>query len=83
MIAPGEEELMQAQERSKLPADEKQLHSLLMAEGDLAAGELDVPVEWLEKLAGEGRVCYLEQGLWIAVEQEEEYRTALESNAAG
>lgn len=77
LLSPGEEELAKVQERTKLPEDEKQLHSLLMAEGDLAAGELDIPVEWLEKLAKEGRVLYLEQGLWIAAEQEEEYRAAL------
>ena len=76
---PGIEELSEALIRKKLPENEKQLHSLLMTEGDLTAGELDVPVEWLEKLAGEGRALYLEQGLWIAAEQEEEYRLALET----
>lgn len=77
LIQPGERELSQVQERKRLPRDEKQLHSLLMTEGDLAAGELDVPVEWLESLAKEGRALYLEQGLWIAAEQETEYDTAL------
>lgn len=76
LIRPGDTELQEVQERSKLPQDEKQLHSLLMAEGDLAAGELDIPVEWLDSLAKEGRVLYLEQGLWIAAEQEEAYRAA-------
>lgn len=74
---PGEKELSDILAREKLPEDEKQLHSLLMAEGDLAAGELDVPVEWLESLARQGRAVYLEQGLWIAAEQEEEYGAAL------
>ncbi|MDE7258253.1 MAG: DEAD/DEAH box helicase, partial [Lachnospiraceae bacterium] len=77
LIQPGSQELMEVQERSRIPQDEKQLHSLLMTEGDLAAGELDIPVEWLESLAQEGRVRYLEQGLWIAAEQEEEYAVAL------
>ena len=77
LVRPGAEELSQVQERRKLPQDERQLHSLLMTEGDLAAGELEVPVEWLEVLAGEGRAVYLEQGLWIAAEQQEEYREAL------
>lgn len=80
LVLPGAEELSQVQERGKLPEDERQLHSLLMTEGDLAAGELEVPVEWLEKLAGEGRAVYLEQGLWIAAEQQEEYQAALESS---
>jgi len=78
LVRPGEAELSAVQERRKLPENEKQLHSLLMTEGDLAAGELDIPVEWLERLAAEGRAVYLEQGLWIAAEQQEEYRIALE-----
>ncbi|MCM1134088.1 MAG: DEAD/DEAH box helicase [Clostridium sp.] len=78
LLRPREKELASIGAREKLPGDEKQLHSLLMTEGDLAAGELDIPVEWLEKLAEEGRALYLEQGLWIAAEQEEEYREALE-----
>ena len=49
-----------------------------MTEGDLAAGDLDIPVEWLENLNKEGRVFYLEQGLWIAAEQEADYHGALE-----
>lgn len=77
LVRPGAAELSAVQERRRLPEDERQLHSLLMTEGDLAAGELDVPVEWLEKLAEEGRAVYLEQGLWIAAEQQEEYQSAL------
>ena len=81
LIQPGDRELSEVQERNRLPKDEKQLHSLLMTEGDLAAGELDIPVEWLDSLAKEGRVLYLEQGLWIAAEQEAEYIRALEGEA--
>lgn len=80
LLRPGRKELMEAQERDRflrLPEDEKQLHSLLMTEGDLAAGELDIPAEWLDSLAAQGRVLYLEQGLWIAAEQEAEYSAAL------
>lgn len=77
LIQPGGQELMEVQERQTLPKDEKQLHSLLMTEGDLAAGDLEIPVQWLENLAGAGRVLYLEQGLWIAAEQEEIYAQAL------
>lgn len=79
LLRPGVKELSQVQERGKLPQDEKQLHSLLMMEGDLAAGELEISVEWLEKLVAEGRGIYLEQGLWIAAEQQEEYQEALEN----
>lgn len=80
LIRPGNQELLAVQERRQLPKDEKQLHSLLMTEGDLAAGELDIPVQWLENLARAGRVVYLEQGLWIAAEQEEAYAAALDGS---
>ncbi len=79
LLQPGTHELAQVQARQKLPENEKQLHSLLMIEGDLAAGELDIPVEWLENLAKEERVIYLEQGLWIAAEHESDYNMVLET----
>ena len=72
LLRPDSRELIGIQVREKLPEDEKQLHSLLMTEGDLAAGELDIPPEGLDRLARGGRAVYLEQGLWIAAEQEEE-----------
>lgn len=81
LLQPGSQELMQVQERAReqrrLPRDARQLHALLMTEGDLAAGELEIPVEWLEQLAREGRVLYLEQGLWIAAEEEALYAQVL------
>lgn len=77
MIKPAAEELDKGWERRKLPENEEELHSLLMMEGDLAAGELHVPVEWLEGLAERGLALYLEPGLWIAAEHEKEYREAL------
>lgn len=80
MLRPGALELSQVQAREKLPKDEKQLHSLLMTEGDLAAGELDIPVEWLEHLSQKGRALYLEQGLWIAAEHRQAYQAALEND---
>ncbi|MBD5493494.1 MAG: DEAD/DEAH box helicase [Lachnospiraceae bacterium] len=82
LLQPDAQELMQVQKREKLPKDMNQLHSLLMTEGDLAAGELDIPADWLDGLAKDGRVLYLEQGLWIAAEQEEEYTEALGENEA-
>ena len=77
LITPEPEHLARVSERRQLPEDEKQLHSLLMIEGDLIAGELDVPIEWLETLARRGQALYIEPGLWIAAEQEERYRSAL------
>ncbi len=81
LVQPGSAELQAVQERGRLPQDEKQLHSLLMTEGDLAAGDMDIPVEWLDRLARDGRVLYLEQGVWIAAEQEEEYTAAFGAEA--
>lgn len=78
LLRPGAAELSAVQERGKLPENEQQTHSLLMTEGDLAAGELDIPIEWLETLAAQGRAVYLEQGIWIAAEQEAAYDAALE-----
>ena len=80
LLLPGSQELAQSQDRNKLPQNEKQLHSLLMTEGDLTAGDLEIPVEWLEILEREGRTFYLEQGLWIAAEHHEDYQKALEEN---
>jgi ATP-dependent Lhr-like helicase len=79
MIAPAPEQLALVSERRQLPKDEKQLHSLLMIEGDLMAGELDVPIEWLETLAKQEQAKYIEPGLWIAAEHEEKYAEALEA----
>jgi ATP-dependent Lhr-like helicase len=78
-IAPAPAQLVRVSERTRLPENEQQLHSLLMAEGDLLAGEADVPAAWLEKLAREGRVLYIDPGLWIAAEHGEEYAAALEA----
>ncbi len=76
-IPPAPEQLEKAAARLRGPQDEQQLHSLLMAEGDLVAGEVDAPVAWLESLAAHGRALYIEPGLWIAAEQEQLYREAL------
>ena len=78
MIQPAPEQLARVSGRFRLPEDEEQLHSLLMIEGDLIAGELDIPVEWLETLAAGGRTKYIEPGLWIAAEHVKEYSDALE-----
>ena len=61
----------------KMPDNEEELHSLLMMEGDLEAGELDIPAEWLDTLARQGLACYVEPGIWIAAEHEDEYMRAL------
>ena len=60
------------------PADEEQLHTLLMTSGDLVAGEAQIPYEWLDSLLRGGRVLYIEPGLWIAREEEGLYAAALE-----
>lgn len=85
-LKPGPEELKRQQERKKQPENAAELHSLLMIEGDLLAGELAVPVEWLEELTKEELALYVEPGLWIAAEHAQEYGRALseeDSEAAG
>lgn len=77
-MKPAPEELDKIAKRRKLPEDEDQLHSLLMMEGDLLAGELEVPVEWLELLIRQNQALYLEPGLWIAAEHQEEYEQMLQ-----
>ena len=77
LIVPAKEQLQKAEERRKLPDDEEQLHTLLMIEGDLTAGELEIPVEWLDHLARQDRALYVEPGVWIAAEQAELYEKAL------
>jgi ATP-dependent Lhr-like helicase len=71
-IKPSSEFLAKS-ERSRLPEDENALHSLLMIEGDLIAGEIDLPLKWFESLSAVGRAAYIEPGLWIAAEHAEEY----------
>ncbi|MGI5899840.1 MAG: DEAD/DEAH box helicase [Christensenellales bacterium] len=77
MIAPGKEQLEMVSERRITPKDMARLHSLLMAEGDMVAGEIDAPHEWFEDLAQQSRLVYIEPGLWICKEQEEQYGDAL------
>lgn len=78
LITPDAYQLERVQERRKLPEDAKQLHSMLMIEGDLVAGEVDVPVDWLQFLLKNEQVSYIEPGLWIASEQLQLYEDALQ-----
>lgn len=77
MIRPTGQSLDLVAQRQRLPHDADQLHALLMTEGDLAAGELPVPVEWFETLAARNRAAYIEPGLWIAAEHLPDYADAL------
>ena len=75
-LKPNPKQLERISERHKLPVDEQGLHTLLMIEGDLIAGELPIPLEWFESLAEQKRCLYIEPGLWIAAEQEGAYHAA-------
>ena len=77
-VKPEREQVAQAVTHIRAPSDERQLHSMLMAEGDLAAGEVEAPIEWLNSLLQQGRALYIEPGLWIACEERELYQRALE-----
>lgn len=78
LMKPQQEYLDNVSERKKMPKNEQELHSLLMTEGDLVAGELNVPLEWLISLSQQYRTSYIEPGLWICSEQLPEYSSALE-----
>jgi len=77
-LAPAPEQLERVSRRLRVPGNEDQLHSLLMIEGDLVAGELEAPVTWLETLVRREQACYIEPGLWIAAEHAGEYAAALD-----
>ncbi|MCL2404300.1 MAG: DEAD/DEAH box helicase, partial [Defluviitaleaceae bacterium] len=81
-LKPNPDQLVLVSERQKLPEDINGLHSLLMIEGDIIAGEIPMPLEWFETLAAQGRCLYIEPGLWIAAEHKETYQAALEDNDA-
>ena len=76
MIAPGQEQLERVSERSRQPKDMMQLHSLMMAEGDVIAGEIEASAQWFDSLARQERLLYIEPGLWICAEQREQYEAA-------
>ncbi len=77
LLPPDPGQLLKVSERATLPENENQLHTLLMIEGDLLAGELDVPIDWLESLIRSERAGYIEPGLWVAAEHLNEYEAAL------
>lgn len=60
-------------ERARKIMDAEEMHSVLMAEGDMIPGEADAPLEWFESLASQGRAMYIEPGLWIAAEHAADY----------
>ena len=73
LLAPDGEQLRQVSAHANLPRTAQELHTLLMTEGDLAAGDLDIPEDLLLSLAGAGRAVYVEPGLWVAAEHASEY----------
>ena len=81
-LAPTEEAVKSASRPARAPRSADELHARLLSEGDLLAGEADAPAEWMDALEIAGRAVYIEPGLWIARENEDEYRLALEENDA-
>ncbi|ABX41095.1 DEAD/DEAH box helicase [Lachnoclostridium phytofermentans] len=76
-LQPEHKMIEEVSKRASLPVNEQELHTLLMIEGDMIAGELKVSIDWLLSLVSEGLVHYIEPGLWIATEQLELYERAL------
>ncbi|MDO4740911.1 MAG: DEAD/DEAH box helicase, partial [Eubacteriales bacterium] len=54
----------------------QELHSRLLAEGDLMPDEPGAHAQWLEELEEQGRTAYIDPGLWIASEERELYALA-------
>ena len=81
-LAPTEEAVKSASRPARAPRSADELHARLLSEGDLLAGEACAPAEWMDALEIAGRAVYIEPGLWIARENEDEYRLALEENDA-
>ncbi|MDO4385218.1 MAG: helicase-related protein, partial [Clostridia bacterium] len=81
-LSPTEEAVKSASRPARAPRSADELHARLLSEGDLLAGEADAPAEWMDALEIAGRAVYIEPGLWIARENEDEYRLALEENDA-
>jgi len=79
-LKPNPGQLARLSQRQRLPEDVNGLHSLLMIEGDLIAGEIPVELEWFEALAQQNRCMYIEPGLWIAAEHKHVYTAALEES---
>ena len=79
-LAPTEEAVKSASRPARAPRSADELHARLLSEGDLLAGEACAPAEWMDALEIAGRAVYIEPGLWIARENEDEYRLALEEN---
>ena len=81
-LAPTEEAVKSVSRLARAPRSADELHARLLSEGDLLAGEACAPAEWMDALEIAGRAVYIEPGLWIARENEDEYRLALEENDA-
>ncbi len=81
-LSPTEEAVKSASRPARAPRSADELHARLLSEGDLLAEEADAPAEWMDALEIAGRAVYIEPGLWIARENEDEYRLALEENDA-
>ena len=63
------------------PKDMESVHRMLMMGGDLQPGDADVSPELLNNLAESGRALYIEPGMWIAKEHEEQYLQAFGGEA--
>lgn len=80
LVVPDEGAFALAYERPPV-ASAQELHSRLMAEGDLMPDEPGAHAEWLEELAAAGRAQYIDPGLWIASEEAELYERAFFGDA--
>ena len=76
-IAPVREAVDDASSPVLSPKTPEETHRYLMTTGDLLTGEDNIPLSLLEQLEADGRAVYIDPGLWIAKEHEEQYRKAI------
>ncbi|MBQ3079560.1 MAG: DEAD/DEAH box helicase [Clostridia bacterium] len=79
-IQPDSEAIRIASTPAKSAKNAEEVHTLFMQRGDMLSEEIPAPVDFPEALVLAGRACYIEPGLWIAREHENEYKRALESD---
>ena len=77
LIKPGAEQLAKVSARKRLPADEKQLHSLLMAGRRPCGGRIGHTARLARTIITARARQLIEPGLWIAAEHEADYTAAL------
>ena len=76
-ILPEKSALTESLHAGKTPENASETHAYLMMTGDFRSGEGEISLMHLDELCDQGRAKYIEPGLWIAMEHESDYESAL------